>query len=149
MAWPPQPHLAFDVKGGNAMCVLLSHDLVVVTTDAGLAWYQLSTGAFVATVGNKGDGPLQFRYGDQVSVCTTCRDTVLVAEEDNNRLQVMVMCWCCAWGAYCGCLSACLIVGCESIFEREFESVPVEHPWCCPFRAATVGWVFMLTLTGS
>ena len=70
------------------MCVSLRHGVVIVPCerDMTLEQYSLADGALVRTVGGPGDGPGAFDFG-WGGVCITHRDTVLVAETPNRRVQ--------------------------------------------------------------
>jgi hypothetical protein len=51
---------------------------------AGIHLFSFADGVYVRTVGTAGDGPLQFRYPQQVWVA--CDDFVFVADFGNNRI---------------------------------------------------------------
>jgi hypothetical protein len=79
--------------GGSGVCVAAKHGLVVMSTDSKrsgccqLRMYSLGDGSLVRSIGSLGSGNGQFNYGLGRLCVSPDGDSVLVAEEFNQRVQ--------------------------------------------------------------
>lgn len=92
LTWPPVFARKAACTYGTGMCVSLKHGLVIVSEfqEVGgfqLHMYSLADGSLVRSIGSKGRGKGQFRFGGGGLCVSPDGDSVLVAEYFNDRVQ--------------------------------------------------------------
>ena len=87
LAWPPSATSTTKCEHGFGMAVsATSGHIIVSTQNCTLSVYSLEKGVRVGSFGSKGSGSLEFDY-TAGGLCMSSRDTILVAEAKNKRVQ--------------------------------------------------------------